>query len=68
MGGVHLTESASVQPFYLISVSGRNRVRTDSFHSMVREKYAVFTVPPLSPLLDYFGPDTTAGGVRIGSD
>jgi hypothetical protein len=27
------------------------------FHSMMREKYAVFTVPPLSPLLDYFGPD-----------
>ena len=29
---------ATVQLFYLIGVSGRNRVR---FHLMVREKYAV---------------------------
>ncbi len=26
---------------------------------MVREKYAGFTVPSPSPLLDHFGPDTT---------
>ena len=29
----HLTTSASVQPFYIISVSRRNRVRMDGFWS-----------------------------------
>ena len=40
--------------FTLISVSGRNRVRTDRFHSMGREKYAVLPFRP-SSALDYFG-------------
>ena len=29
-----------MQPFYLIGISRRKRVRTDGVHSKVREKYA----------------------------
>jgi hypothetical protein len=36
---------------------------------MVREKYAVFTVLPFRPLLDYFGPDTIAApNARVAID
>jgi hypothetical protein len=42
--------------FLPLSVSGRNRVRRDRFHSMMREEVYRFTV---RPLLDYFGLDTT---------
>src|SRR5208282_4205174 len=47
---MYLTASASVNPFYPMSVSGRTRARTDRFHSMAREEVRRFTV---------FGPDTT---------
>ena len=32
--------------FWFISVSGRTRVRTDRFRSMMRKGVAVFTGPP----------------------
>ena len=45
--------------FCPISVSERNRVRTDRFRYSAREKVWRFTVPPLSPLLGHFGPEPT---------
>jgi hypothetical protein len=50
---------ASVQPCCLISVRGRNHVRTDRLHSIVRARACRFTVPALRPLFGLFGPHAT---------
>ena len=57
--------AARLVPFFRICVSGRNSVWSDRFRLRVREKVCL---PPLSPLLGYFGPDNDPDGVPFGSD
>ena len=62
-GTGHLTTSASEQLFYPISVSRRNRVRTDRFHSKVRNG-----VLPPCPFF-HFGPHAIpAANVSVAND
>ena len=48
-----------MQPCYLISVSERNRVRTDRFHSKVRKRVRLSLRCLLVRFWGYFGPDAT---------